>query len=377
VSDYVQEVSRIAKEAKGTSDTDVVLLEEATRLADLHGDVPLGLKVRLRLIQAAERTGNYEQVLVAFSWCLAQIDRDEALRIAMQRRVLWYYKWATASLCKYSQVSREQIEHSFADMADRFQRAGFGDGAVHKCRAFASIRLGDLSALGEARLRWVASPRDGISDCAACQADGTVECDLEIGDIKAALRAAEPIIRGNLKCTSIPCATFGRLLLPVLKLGAPKMADLLHAGSIRQTLSQRDFLESIGDHCAYLAITGQIAKAVRVFETGMAWVMIARRTWDRMIFLEKAVVLFERLAQTGQGPMQLKIPNNAIFHRDDDTYEPLVIAQGLHQMRGELAGEFNRRNGNTYMDVRYGRFREMVAAIPPTKPDEADPAAAI
>src|SRR5258708_5120755 len=147
MKDYQTQVRRIFSEAKGNSDSDVALLE-------------------------------------AFAWCLAQLDRDEQARLRSERRLLWFYKWVINSLSEFSQVSRQQIERSFADMADRYKRAGYGLGAIHHCRAYTSIRLGDMQAHREARAFWRQAPRDGISDCTACLTDGAVgeelgACDLE------------------------------------------------------------------------------------------------------------------------------------------------------------------------------------------------------
>lgn len=362
--DYQVEVNRLIATAGGKSDGDVALLDEAARLADTHGDVPLGIKVRLKLMEAANGAGNQEVVLVAFTWSLAQIDRDEDVRAKFERRVLWYYKWAIQSLSEYAQVSRRQIESSFADMADRYTRAGHGMGAVHKCKACTSIRLGDVDAHRDARERWTRAPRDGISDCAACQTHAGVEFDIEFGDLDAAVRRADPIIRGRQSCIGVPTSTFGPMLLPLVARGDVDLAEQFHRRTIRPVLASREFTATIGDHCAYLAVRGRFTKAIQAFETGMSWVMELRRTWDRMLFLQNAVVVFERLAAARDEPLRLKVPESAPFYRDDHTYEPAAVAEALRRMHAERAAELDQRNGNAYMQQRHQRFRELVASLP-------------
>jgi hypothetical protein len=364
VSEYQKEVQRLLRSATGKSDSDVALLEEAARLADSHGDVPLGLQVRIRMISSANFSGNHELVLVAFTWCLSQLDRDESLRARHQWNVLWYYKWVINSLSKYAQVSRQQLEQSFADMSNRYKQAGFGLSAIYDCRAYAMIRMGDLDAHREARALWMKTPRDGLSDCNACQTDTAASFDLEVGEFEKAVATAEPIIKGRQRCAEVPCRTFGRLLLPLLKLGQLDLAESLQPRVIRQTLSSRDFLSLAGEHAAYLAISGKFAKAIPIFETGMSWVMIVRRAWDRMLFLQGAVVLFERLATQGDEAIKVKIPASAPFYREDDTYKPSFLAQELEGMRASVAGELDRRNGNNFMAQRYLRYRELVKDIP-------------
>lgn len=364
MSEVENQVKELMSKATGMSDADVALLDQAARLADQHGDVVLGLRARLKLISAANWSGNREMVLVAFTWCLTQIDRSDDLRAHFGRSVLWHYKWVVHSLSEYAQISRQQIEQSFADMTERFTKAGYNLGAVHKCAAHVSIRLGDMDAHKTAREQWAQSPRDRISDCIACQSEAAVQFDLELGDLDAALRSAAPIIAGRQRCTEVPTTTFGPLLLPLLKRGDDQFAAVLHQRTIRPVLGSSEFISTLGHHCAYLAITGRFTNAIRAFEAGLAWTMAIRRTWDRMLFLQGAAVLFDRLSAARDDRLRLKVPESAPFHRADHTYAPADIAHALNRMTGDLAAEFDRRNGNDYMTRRYCRFRDLAAAIP-------------
>jgi hypothetical protein len=197
-----------------------------SRLTDLHGDAALGLTVRLRLINAANYSGNHELVLVAFTWCLAQMDRDEELRKLSERKLLWY-----------------------------------------------------------------------------------------------------------------------------------------HRQNLRQTLSSRDFLGTIGPHIVYLSLTGRNAAALKLFETGVAWLAVTRRTWERMLFAEHAAVLFERMASEANEPIQIRIPEAIPIYRSDDTYRPAAVAAAMNDMRMELAAEFDRRNQNQSMEHRHQRFRQLLESL--------------
>jgi hypothetical protein len=61
--------------------------------------------------------------------------------------------------------------------------------------------------------------------------------------------------------------------------------------------------------------------------------------------------------------MKIKVPKSAPFYREDQTYSPSMVARALNEMGSGLAADFDRRNGNNYMQQRHQRFREMVAAI--------------
>lgn len=363
MSEASQQVHELLRKARGDSDGDVSLLQEATRIADTHGDVALGMLARVKLISAANFSGNHELVLVAFTWCLAQIDRDEQLRLHWERDVFWYYKWVIDSLSEYTQVPRSQLERSFADMTQRFTRAGYGPDAIQQCRAHTSMRLGDVDQFNDAFNRWLTTPRDGISDCPACQTDALAEFELFRGNLEAAVAVAEPIIRGDQSCAEVPCVTFGRLAMPLLKLGLREVAANMCRRTIRQALSSRDLIGTLGQQSLYLELIGKPTRAIQVFETGMSWLPLVRRSWDRMRFLDGTALMFERLAAKDDTPIKLKIPPAISFHREDHAYKPSQVAQQLEMMRAQLAAEFNRRNGNDYMDQRHQQFRELVASI--------------
>ena len=361
---YRPEVEKLLRMTSGGSGTgDVALVEQACRLADANADVPLGIRARLRLMSVAHHAGNYEAVLVAFMWCLGQLDRDPTVRAAFERRVLWYYKWVITSLSDYAQVSRRQIEQGFADMADRFRKAGFSQRAVEGCRAYSAIRLGDADLHQAARAAWLDLPRDKLSDCQACETDSAVQYDLEAGQVARAVATAEPILRGRQTCEEVPGNTFARLLLPLLRTGSADVAADLHRRSIRQAMQMRDFLDHLGCHTAYLAITGQTAKMIRAAETGLGWLAEVRRTWDRMAFLAHAAVAFERLAAAGEATVRLRVPEAIAFHRPDGAYDTATVAAALSAMLADLVGQLDRRNGNVYVSQRHQAFRTMVEAI--------------
>ena len=100
----------------------LMLLEEAVRLADTHQDLKKGFAGREALIHTATFGGFPEKALVAFSWCLAQSDRDP--QTFPDQRILWKYKWIMDSIAGFPQVSREQITKMMEDMRGRYLRSG-------------------------------------------------------------------------------------------------------------------------------------------------------------------------------------------------------------------------------------------------------------
>src|SRR5713226_6695306 len=85
----------------------VELLLAAAGLADATNDRLRGFQVRRELMHAATFAGKPELLLVAFSWCLAQSDRDP--QTFAPTDLLWPHKWVLSNLRRFPQISLEQI----------------------------------------------------------------------------------------------------------------------------------------------------------------------------------------------------------------------------------------------------------------------------
>src|SRR5579884_3112427 len=121
-ADYQIQVEELMDQAAVLPDgpSKLALLEEAVRLADVHQDTALADEARDDLIRTATFSGYPEKSLVAFSWRLAQSDRDP--EVFPEQALLWQYKWIANSLKYFPQITRTQIEDAFDDLARRCQR---------------------------------------------------------------------------------------------------------------------------------------------------------------------------------------------------------------------------------------------------------------
>src|SRR5207244_1055466 len=116
----------------GDGDEQISLREEAVRLADLEGDLKLQYFAREVYVRACIFGGDTEKALVAFSWLLAQFDRNPGA--FDQWAILWKYKWIVAAIYNYPQVSKARIYEMLDDLSERSLRAGYGLHAVYNHR---------------------------------------------------------------------------------------------------------------------------------------------------------------------------------------------------------------------------------------------------
>ncbi len=350
------------------------LLERAVALADAAGDIETAFEIRDELIDEATFLGHPEKLLTAFSWCLGQCDRnpeefDEA-------ELLWKYKWAVANLREYPQISRQQIEETLADMAERLRRNGASQRTIYHRRAMLAVGFGDEAMLGENLPLWKKHRRDWLSDCLACEKDSEVDVLAFQGDDAGAVRAAEALFKGRLSCAEIPHKTYGHVLLPLVRLGQWERAAECHKTGypkVRGT-SNYNFMESIAEHLIYLAIAGDSAKSLKSFERHVRQGLSAPSLLDRYFFFRAATLVLRRAAATGKPSRKLKLPEDFPPRQESGQYLLADLAAWFEAEARKLAAAFDTRAGNTYRTGQMNALSELeaLADSAPQKKESTD-----
>jgi hypothetical protein len=241
------------------------------------------------LVKEASFSNKPDVALVAFSWLLAQSDRDPER--FPETDLLWSYKWVADNLPAFPQISRAKIDDTFADMERRFQRCGASLRPVHKIRCSAAIAMGDREQARKHFAVWVDARRDWVSDCPACDLDSQVEfLVLEERD-EAALERARPIIDGSVRCGGVPHTTLASLLLPLLRLGRFEDAALLHERGDRLIAGSRRWVGPSAEHLLYLVLTRETERAERLLEHRLPWAQESPDLAKKFLFLGAARLL--------------------------------------------------------------------------------------
>jgi hypothetical protein len=341
-------IAELMKQARDLQDgsTKVGLLEEAVRLADLLADVSLGFDARVKLIEAANFSGAPEKSLVAFSWCLAKIDREPGR--FPEYDTLWSYKWVINSLADFPQIPRPRIMAALADFTQRIERAGYGMRPVYKVQTRLAGKMGDLDEYRAAHDRWADSPRGGLSDCMACDRDEEVEYLIDMGRDEEALAEAGPILDGSERCHEVPHATLGLVLLPLLRLGRVAEAVPLHLRGYRMINRNREFLYTVNEHLKFLALTDNLDKGLKLFEAHLSWTLDTFELSDRFRFSLASGFLFQRLGTSGKDSVRLRLPESFPGYQASGRYVVADLTSWLESDAAGLARRFDERNGNDW-----------------------------
>ncbi len=344
--DPADRARELLDEADGVEDgaAKVQRLEEAIRLADAAGDVELGFRARRELVDAGTFGGAAEKVLVAFSWCLAQCDRDPAK--FPESQLLWQWKWVVAAIFGFPQISREQIERTFEDMVRRYKRCGLNMRPVWKLRWTSALDMGEPDRVREFHAKWRRAPRDWNSDCEACDQNSHMDYLVWAKRDAQALQAARPILEGRMRCKHIPHFTHSAVLVPLFRLGRLEEAAGQHLRGYRMIARNREFLRSAAEHLHFLVVTDNLSKALRLLEKHLAW---ALESWEMIKvfhFHLAARLLLERLARAGWATVAVRLPREFPARRDDAAYETAALAAWFDERSRAIASDFDRRNGN-------------------------------
>jgi hypothetical protein len=349
--------------ALDTGPAKVALLEEAVRLADTLNNVEDAFHARMQLVTAAMSAGQPDVMLVAFSWCLSQCDRDPDT--FDEEELLWEYKWIVEEVPIFPQVSRAQIDEMLADMGRRYERVGSSLHAVHQLRRDVSMYTGDRPAALAAAAVLDRTRRDWLSNCEACVLDGTVEYLLFLDKPSEALAKAGPILAGRKKCSEVPHRTYARVLLPLLQEWEVQQAMGHHLKGYKLIARNPKFLSQHGMHLTFLTLTDNLARGVKLLERHLPMALATTGVAWRFDFYLAARLLLERLAEQGKDQLKLRLPETFALWNDGDRYQVADLAAWCTGQLEDLARQFDARNGNDYFKRRIAELQTLKKLVTP------------
>jgi len=343
---HMDQIEELHEQAMRLEDglTKLALLEECVRIADTHHDVVIGDSIRGDLIKTATFAGAPEKALVAFSWRLAQCDRDP--EHFDESDLLWEYKWIAGSLGGFPQISRQQIEQMLDDMTQRYQRSGASLRPIHKLRCTLAQDMCDRKTARTFFTRWKRTPRAWPTDCIACDQNSMVRFTVAIGKDDEAIELAAPILERDMACAEIPHATLSHLLLPLLRLEREREAMAMHHRGYRMISGNRKFLPEAAEHVVFLVLTENLSKAVKLLEKHLDWAVTATDLKSRFEFYNAVRFLLDQLAAAGREKLRLKLPPHFAAYEESGEYQVATLREWFDAAAEDLAAKFDARNGN-------------------------------
>lgn len=333
----------------------VALVQQAAEIADSHNDLELAFGVRKNLLGVCLEADACELMLVTFTWCLAQHDRDSERFPA--DLILWPFRWVVSSLPTFAEVTRAKIEEMKVDMAVRYMRAGASPRAFHLMRRKMAVDMGDSDTAGAADRELRMAPPDWLSDGITTEQGFEITYSLFRHEYAKALKAAHPFLTRQYRSDHFEGQACADALFPVLRAGRAAEATPYHRRGYKLRYKQIRHLDSIAKHIAYLALTDNIPRAVRLFEKHLPEALKTSNTFNRMRFLIESLPLLDRLAKGPKDHVRLNRPTGCPIAENGNVISVRDLRRWLRDMAANLARTFDARNGNTY-------YTERLAAVP-------------
>ncbi len=308
MSSFLDQINQIIDQVNKlpNGNTKIGLLEEGIRLADLHQREDIGYELREELIEVSTFWGAPEKALLAFSWILAEYDRNPDQYDL--HHLLWQYKWVIASLDDFPHISLQQIDQAMEDMSRRYKESGLGLRPLYKIACEHAMTRKDREKVKYFQKLWRSEKIDHGNDCSACERDSQVSYYLFVNDLERALKAAEPILSGKMKCGEVPHVTLPELLLPLLRKKEINLAVDYYLWAAKILNRDPDFIAEYGKLMTFLALTSNFKEGIKIFEKMLPAVLEAKALSRRFTFQLGASLLFHYLQDSGKDSISLRLP---------------------------------------------------------------------
>ncbi len=353
------------------------LVEQVIAEADARGYPGLAFQARLSGTNCYVYGGEPAKSIDTFFWCLAEYDRDPAAHLDRRLALMWQFKSTVAAMLADPAMPLARVGEVLDDMARRWAADGHSPHAVYSLRHLVARHVGDEPAAWHWYERWLATERDELSDCAACDPGRRVRWLSRQRRYGEAVRVAEPVLDGRATCSEQPQGILTDLLEPYLCSGEPAGARDAHRRAYRRLRASLASMYEVGDHVWFCAVTGNTARGLEIVERHLPWLDTPPSPLAEMHFAAAAGLLLRRAAATRAGHRRLHRPGHGA--RTAAPVTVAALAAELADRAVALGARFDARNDTVYQSglVRATLDAEpIVAELPLVPPVPRRPIAA-
>lgn len=335
------------------------ILFQALKLAETGNDKSQLLQIREKYVACLAFQGRHELALPHFALMLARLD-DTENKVGFFDRItiLWSYKWFLIAMTNFVNLSKEQIFATLADMERRFLADDLGNQrAVNDYKRRVYFALGDLEEAEkyDQLVQDDRSPRRrflGMDDCEACVTHIEVEHYFWQAQFVEALKHAQPILDGTLKCASIPKETYPVVVLCYSLLGQEPEAEKLYKKAVKLLNEDHQELSSYGMLMCYAAKSNKLKQGINLFQEQIGSCLTTMNKYYVFQFYQASLYLFEQLKASGKLKIKLQIPENEYLYALDGTYAVEDLIRFFTTQIRDIAAAFDARNKNNNYSVR-------------------------
>ncbi|MEV6557820.1 hypothetical protein AB0M22_19050 [Nocardia sp. NPDC051756] len=311
-------------------------LEMLAAAAKSESDRHLEGRVLLELAESYTYASERDLAPVAYGRLLRIYDEYPAELGSLTHSVHWYLKWMTWGLIDNPAIPVSTVYRWFDELENRYRQRGYSLRPVLALRGELARKLGDAEEGARLHEEAQAAPRDGMSDCDACERNEWGTGRAALGDDAGALAHWQAVIDGDRTCAEEPHRVLGQALLPLMRTGRIADARGAHLTGYPLVRHNDSLRPSVALHIEFCALTGNEGRGLEILAEHARWLTDpGADAGARLAFLTGVCVLLRRLATLGLGYVQVA----------GGTVESL-----LAELDTEIAGlcaRYDIRNGNS------------------------------
>jgi hypothetical protein len=355
----LDDVQKLLGQARFLADgpNKVALIDEAVRTADLVGDIDWQFYARNELITACFTGGDPERMLVALSWSLAK--SDELGTCYSESSLLWGCKFALSYVSANPHISRAQIHSLREDTIRRFRKYGASMRIPSLYGMYNELTMGYPKLAAEFRPLWQNAPRDEFTEPPDWELYFDALFYYMTDNIDKALELGLPMIDGRDPSLDVSFWMVNLLLMELLKRDERKLALTAHEQAMRQCGENPKYLDHMGVHLAFAALTGNFARATDILNKHLAVALHITIPSAQFTFYLNAWNAAEHMHAVTGKPARLRLPNEFPLWNKEGKYRWSELAAWFGTKAHELEAQFNARNGT---DLYTTYFAEAIAS---------------
>lgn len=350
----------------------VAIFEEAVALADLHNDTALGYDTRMEMLWPAYHASRQDLLLVQFAWCLAKLDADPDLD---DHDALWAYRWVLDSMAGFPDIPRSQIEAAIADMAERYRKRGASLRPCYHLHRRVYLDLGDRVAAQAAHKKIAATKRDWLSDDLETEKAFAIFYAVLQEEYAKAVRLGEKFLSDTTISAHFRGLIMSELLMPLVREGHWERAAEYQKLSLPLLKRERQGAGNFAEHAEYLAVVGDFAPAVKVYESHLETAAVEPNRIMRFDYYRAGKFLCGQLLAGGKSKVKFRVPDSLAIPGAEAGRVPCeAFATWLDGQSADLAHRLDTRNGTPFYAGELAKLGESVelaeryAALHPPKP---------
>lgn len=274
---------------------------EALALAQRVGGFDDELAARINLARAQYYVPTDDAKLAHYAWLRRALDGDHVIDEDDRRDIHWMLKWAIGLMLSTPTVPLETIRRTIDDVEATFLADGWQLRPIHAARASLAYHTGDQTAFEHHLTRWQATPRDGMTDCEACELYKQASLLHDRHPLRA-IEVIHDVTEGLLTCAEEPARSLGLKAILGTEVGdVEATVDAYHRGW-RLCRDNEALASTVADHLVALTRLGNVDRAIEHLLPRLGWLDVLSASAEQMGFQSAAALVLKVARAQGLAP---------------------------------------------------------------------------